>query len=88
MGDQLDLRIMVETARFLCEFDTAEDFDAEEYLLDAAQRQSLAHAANELIGAFLAAETAYRSEFRLTGATRPKFVSRPMLFSFWFVPLT
>ena len=74
LGDQLDLNIMVDSARFLCDLDISDDFEKEEFLLDEASRSNLAAAAKELTGAFIAAETAHRSEFRLAGGKRMTFV--------------
>ncbi len=70
LGDHLDLSILVEAARFLCDLDISDDFEKEELLLDEISRHSLTAAAKELIGAFIAAETAHRSEFRLAGLKR------------------
>lgn len=63
LGDQLDLRIMVELTRVLCDLDVPDDFDVEEFLLGDAARTSLAAAEKKLVGALTAAETNYRSEF-------------------------
>ena len=77
MGDQFDLRIMVESARVLCNFDTSDDFEAENFLLDEDARRNLANAAKDLVGGFICAEVDHRREFGLATGRRPSAVCVP-----------
>ena len=88
LGDQLDLRIMVGSARVLCDLDISDDFEKEIYVLHEASRVNLAAAAKQLVWAFIAAERAHRSEFRLVDSQDKTFVRvshRVCLASFWLI---